>query len=330
MSEIWRALVIGCGRIGGTFNAGPDDKDVMTHALAYHRHPGFTIAACVDPNPEARAEFARRWGVTTGYATLEEALAAGRYDIISLAGPTATHIAQLEKLVDVDNRAIFAEKPVGGDSARALPLVRRFGARGIPFAVNFQRRWDTEMVKLRDEIASGAWGKRRTVVGRYMRGVVNNAGHMVNLTAFLLGECPRPISATNPRFDGVPNDPTVDARLAFADGTPMHLLGSWGKDYAIFDLTLAFSGGEIAIEAFGFSVRRRRPRAGTAIAGLPALDDGERCDTQYGSAMLRALDEIRAWKPGQRLASDGESALATLAVNEKLRALAANETEITP
>jgi hypothetical protein len=46
--------------------------------------------------------------------------------------------------------------------------------------------------------------------------------------------------------------------------------------------------------------------------------------------MLRALDEIRAWKPGQRLASDGESALATLAVNEKLRALASNETEITP
>jgi hypothetical protein len=38
--------------------------------------------------------------------------------------------------------------------------------------------------------------------------------------------------------------------------------------------------------------------------------------------MLRALDEIRAWKPGLRLASDGESALETLAVNDRLRAMA--------
>jgi predicted dehydrogenase len=322
MSEVWKALVIGCGRIGGTFNEGPGDAHVMTHALAYRRHPGFELAACVEPDAERLTEFMRRWQVAKGYASLDEALSADRYDIVSVANSTAVHIETLTRLRDAPMRALFVEKPIGADPARAAPLVRHFAARGIPFAVNFQRRWDVEMHRLRDEIRGGDWGPLRTVVGRYMRGVVNNAGHMVNLLAFLLGEVPRAISAQHPRWDGVPNDPTVDARLELADGTPVHLIGSEGRDWAVFDTTLAFAKGEVMIEKFGFQVRRRRPKPAAAITGVPTLDDGAVIETKYGEAMLRALDEIRAWRPGMRLVSDGESALETLAVNDRLRTMA--------
>jgi predicted dehydrogenase len=322
MSERWKALVIGCGRIGGTFNAGQGDAHVMTHALAYRRHPGFELAACVEPDAARREEFMRRWGVDRGYASLDEALAADRYDIVSVANSTDAHLATLDRLRDAPVRALFVEKPIGADPARAAPLVRHFAARGIPFAVNFQRRWDGEMHRLRDEIRGGEWGALRVVVGRYMRGIVNNAGHMVNLLAFLLGETPRAVAASHPRWDGVAGDPTVDARLELADGTPVHLVGSEGRDWAVFDTTLSFAKGEVVVEKFGFQVRRRRPRPAAAITGVPTLDDGTVTDTRYGEAMLRALDEIRAWKPGMRLASDGESALETLAVNDRLRAMA--------
>lgn len=329
MSEAWKALVIGCGRIGGMFNAGPDDTHVMTHALAYRRHPGFALAACVEPDAERRAEFMQRWQVAKGYATLDEALAADRYDIVSVANSTVAHIDTLTRLADAPMRALFVEKPIGADPARAAPLVKHFAARGIPFAVNFQRRWDVEMARLRDEIRSGDWGELRTVVARYMRGIVNNAGHMVNLLAFLLGETPRAVAAQHPRWDGVANDPTVDARLELADGTPIHLIGSEGRDWAVFDVELSFSNGAIVIEHFGFSVRRRRPKPAAAITGVPTLDDGTRSDTRYGEAMLRALDEILTWRPGMRLASDGESALETLAVNDRLRAMALANTKET-
>jgi ABC-type branched-subunit amino acid transport system ATPase component len=76
------------------------------------------------------------------------------------------------------------------------------------------------------------------------------------------------------------------------------------------------------IEKFGFQVRRRRPTPAAAITGVPTLDDGAVIETKYGEAMLRALDEIRAWRPGMRLVSDGESALETLAVNDRLRTMA--------
>ena len=322
MSERWKALVIGCGRIGGTFNAGPGDVHVMTHALAYGRHPGFELAACVEPDAARREEFLRRWGVDRGYASLDEALAAERYDIVSVANSTDAHLETLDRLRDAPVRALFVEKPIGADPARAAPLVGHFAERGIPFAVNFQRRWDGEMQRLRDEIRDGEWGALRVVLGRYMRGIVNNAGHMVNLLAFLLGEVPRAVAASHPRWDGVAGDPTVDALLELADGTPIHLVGSEGRDWAVFDTTLSFAKGEVVIEKFGFQVRRRRPRPAAAITGVPALDDGKATETRFGEAMLRALDEIRAWKPGMRLASDGESALETLAVNDRLRAMA--------
>ena len=58
---------------------------------------------------------------------------------------------------------------------------------GFAGAEDYYRRSSTA-ARLRDEIRGGAWGELRTVVARYMRGIVNNAGYMVNLLAFLLDE----------------------------------------------------------------------------------------------------------------------------------------------
>lgn len=322
MSEVWRALVVGCGRIGATLNRGPEDADVLCHALAYRRHPGFALVACVDPDAAARAECARRWGPIACHATLDAALAADRYDIVSVAGPTATHLEALDTLVGADLRAVFVEKPVGDDIERARALVARFAARGRAFAVNFQRRFDPAMVELRAEIESGAWGALRSVYGRYSRGIVNNGGHMLNLLAYLAGACPRLVAVANPRRDGVPGDPTLDARFAFADGTPVQLIGTVGTDYAIFELTLCFERGEVAVENFGFDVARRRVVQGAGLAGFSVLGARDVRPTKYGVAMLRALDQIRAWVPGGSIASDGHSALATLQENFDARAMA--------
>jgi predicted dehydrogenase len=320
MSEVWRALVVGCGRIGATLNGGLEDADILCHALAYRRHPRFVLAACVDPDAAAREACARRWGPLACHATLEAALAADRYDIVSVAGPTPTHLDALETLLGADLRAVFVEKPVGDDIGRARALVARYAARGCAFAVNFQRRFDPAMVELQAEIESGAWGRLRSVYGRYSRGIVNNGGHMLNLLAFLTGGCPRLVAVANPRHDGVPGDPTLDARFAYTDGTPVQLIGTVGTDYAIFELTLCFERGEVAIENFGFDVARRRVVPGAGLAGFSVLGARDVRPTGYGVAMLRALDQILAWAPGGHIASDGQSALATLQENFEARA----------
>ncbi|MGI9426388.1 MAG: Gfo/Idh/MocA family protein [Hyphomicrobiaceae bacterium] len=321
-SNPWKALVVGCGKVGSQLNSATTDTDVLTHALAYIRHPDFALTAGVDPDAENRKDFSRRWGVATVYGSLDEALASDSYDIVSLASPTSSHLEQLERLTSVDLRAVYCEKPVGGDVETARPLVRQFADRKVPVAVNFQRRWDREMVALKSEIASGEWGEVCSVVGRYCRGVVNNASHMLDLVSYLTDLSAHAVAVHRTLFDGVDGDPTVDATLTLSNGAPLHLIGLDGRHYAIFELELFCTNGSIAIEDFGFFVRRRKASLGAWHEHVVSREDGARVATSYGSAMLDALDEIRNWTHGKALSSDTSSAFESLACAETLRSLA--------
>ena len=302
---MWRALVIGCGRIAGGYNQSPSDVLVLTHALAYTRHTDFVLAGCVDPNPTALAEFAVRWNVPATFASTDDALNAQNFDIASICTPTGTQLDVLSKLLASDVPRVFAEKPLDGAPDRARQIASRYRAAGRVLAVNFARRWDPEMRHLRDEIAAGNWGDLRSVVGWYGRGVVNNGSHMIDLAAFICGYAPHLRSVWSARSDGVDDDPTVDATLDL-NGCPFHLVGNDGRDYTRFELTLSFSRGVIEILESGLYVRRRRLGQSAHFANVEVASDVPRVSTGYGKAMLHALDDISRASPGDRLASDAE------------------------
>lgn len=319
------ALVVGCGRIGGGYNRGPGDTLVLTHALAYTRHDAFTLAAAVDPDPDTRAEFAKRWDVAATYATLHEALEAADYDVASVCSSTATHGAVLEHLLDAGTPRVFAEKPLGGDPRAARAIARRFADEDRALAVNFLRRWDPSMAALRDEIAQGRWGALRSAVGWYGRGIRNNGSHMLDLIAFLTGHTPSRPRPFDRRDDGVADDPTVSAVFDI-DGVPFALIGEDGRDHARFELTLSFSDGVVEILQGGLSLRRRSVVASDLFADTRIVDIGDEEPTGYGTAFLHALDELAAWTPNDRLASDAETALPAIALADEVAGLVTEPT----
>ena len=70
---------------------------------------------------------------------------------------------------------------------------------------------------------------------------------------------------------------------------------------------------------------RRRPLVGWPIfPHVSIASDAPRTETGYGVALVRALDEIAAWKPGQRLSSDADSAIAAIELADQIRARASS------
>ena len=313
-----RALIVGCGRIAGGYNRGTDDAMVVTHALAYRRHPDYSIAACVDPHAEARVAFAKQWGIAKAYASIEEALAAESYDIVSVCSPTGTHLDALETLLTSDVRRVFAEKPLDGDVGRARNVADRYAASGRALAINFTRRWDEDMQRLRGEIAAGAWGTLGSIVGWYGRGILNNGSHMIDLAAFLTGRQMTVSFVGQCRDDGVSGDPTVDAILEL-DGASFHLVGCDNRAYARFEMTLSFTGGVIEIVEGGLFVRGRKVQKSDVFAGTDIAGEGVRRATGYGTAMLRALDEFRDWQPSTSMTSAPESAISSIEIALDIR-----------
>jgi len=326
MSERYGAMIVGCGRIAGGYNHGPDDEMVLTHALAYRRHPRFDLVAGVDVDEAARTSFAERWGPLAMFSKLDQALDAGlKIDVVSVCVSNQGHADTLLRLAASPVKAVFAEKPLGGEPDAARQIVDRFASVRKPLAVAFLRRWDRTMTVLREEISRGEWGAVRAGVVVYGRGILNNGTHAIDLLHYLLGTSLQAVAVTGHREDGVPDDPTVDAVLATATGERIHLVAADGRDHALFEITLVFARGVVSIEEGGLVVRRR-PAEVSKLGGVLRPGKGSRERAAIGESFVHALDDlVAAIEVGRAIASDGNSALPAIALAASLRAAVASE-----
>ena len=78
MSLPLRAAIIGTGGIAGSHHDG-------------YLAAGVEVVALCDLDPSALAARQAQWGVVRGYTDLRELFAAGGFDMVSIAAPTAVH-----------------------------------------------------------------------------------------------------------------------------------------------------------------------------------------------------------------------------------------------
>lgn len=308
-SERLRALIIGCGAIAGGYDeAEPKSDQILTHAKAYLRHPGFEIVGCVEPEPERRAAFMQAWGIPAGFAGLAEVDVA--YDVASVCVPTGHHAEALEALLSGPVRLVFAEKPLTDDVTRSRAIVEAYERAGKPLAVNYLRRWAGGLVHLQGEIARGQWGAFQKASAWYTKGLLNNGSHFLDLLSFLLGGL-SPVCALGMVADGRHDDPTRDVVVKTASGAPIHLLGADMNAFSLFEADLMFAGGRISLTDSAFKITRRPVTDSPRFAGYRALAEGATKDSGLGYAMLDAVDNIaRHLNGGAPLRSTGRTALA--------------------
>lgn len=316
-----RVLLVGCGNIAGGFDLGrPAGYLPYTHAGAYTRDGRFDLLACVEPDDKRRSEFMDAWGVPAGFRSIEEALESGnQFDVISICSPTDCHAHDLETALRQKPKLIFCEKPLTTSVAETQRLVAECAKMNVLLAVNYTRRWDAEVSKLQADMQAGRWGKLRSVVGYYNKGILNNGSHMVDLLHLLVGSI-NIVKVGKPIDDFFADDPTVPVWLEGTQGVPVLLACGHAEDYAVFELQLVFSEGTLTMEEGGLFWRERRAVDSETFKDYRTLEAGVRRAGQYPGAMLKAVDNIyRAINQGDPLASTGESALAAQCVCEQIK-----------
>lgn len=304
-----QVLVVGCGNIAGGFDEDrAADAWPLTHAGAFTRHGGFRLAACVEPDAQRRQAFMVRWSVAMGYADLADIEERAAFDVISICSPTALHAAHLEQALRLRPRLVFCEKPVTPSAAATLQWVEAFERAGIALAVNHTRRWAPDIVRLKAELAAGKFGRLRSVVGHYNRGVLNNGSHMIDLCRDLFGPL-RALWAGAAVADFWPDDPTIAATLETESGVPLSLVPSHAADYALFELEIVTERGMLVMEQGGLAWRWREAARSRQFAGYRSLADDVRTEGEYEQAMTAAAANIHdALTRGTALASTGRSA----------------------
>jgi myo-inositol 2-dehydrogenase/D-chiro-inositol 1-dehydrogenase len=135
--------LLGAGRIG------------YTHAVAVNALSNASIQSVYDPVDEAASRIQELSGATR--ASVDEIMVDDDIDAVIIATPTNLHADQIEMAARA-GKAIFCEKPIDLDTRRVracLDVVEQAGAR---LMVGFNRRFDANFSKVRDQINQGAIG----------------------------------------------------------------------------------------------------------------------------------------------------------------------------
>lgn len=312
------AAVVGLGAIGQDYDIDcRDDSRVLTHAHAYEVHPGFRLAAGVDPALEARERFTRRFGLPA-YPDIGRMLASMHADVVSVAVPTALHAAAFEACAAAGVRAVICEKPLAPSVEEAGRMVARARAAGMKVLVNYMRRCDPGVAELGRRIAAGRFGEIYKGQVWYGKGLRHGGSHLLDLLLHLLGAA-GPFDIVSPGRALADGDRDPDFRVRIG-GTDVHFLAVRSEHFAFAKIDLLGTAGRIEYAQGGYRITAWSAADSPLFPGQRALPaEGEPLANDMRRYQYHVLEELhRCLQSGAEPVSSGASALATLELTEAI------------
>ncbi|ODS56343.1 MAG: inositol 2-dehydrogenase [Acidobacteria bacterium SCN 69-37] len=146
-----RCALLGAGRIGRIHGTN------VARAVE-----GATLVAIADVDAAAAGELATRLHVPVVTTDYRDLLARDDVDAVVVCTPTATHHDVLMAAIAA-GKAIFTEKPIDLDLRRIEAINAAVAAAGVPMMVGFQRRYDPDFARVREQVAAGVVGEIHVV-----------------------------------------------------------------------------------------------------------------------------------------------------------------------
>lgn len=244
MGEPYRALVIGCGRIGSR-NDEMGAAITASHAGAYAKEARTRLVGLCDTDPARVGAAAHFWNVP-GYRVMELALSELQPELVSICTPDETHAEVLDRVLEADSvRAVLAEKPIALNDADAVRISRKAAAKKVALAVNYSRRFHPAFRRAQSAVRAGRIGAVRSLLGYYSRGIKHNGTHWIDLARWFVSDV-RAVRADAGVVEW-PHDPTPDVRMTFACGAIGFLKGVDQRAYALFEMDVLGDEGRLRI-----------------------------------------------------------------------------------
>lgn len=176
--------VIGIGNIGLLYDQDFDDKSkVLSHIKAINLHQHFTLKYIVDIDITHLKTVKSIFPKVVFYNNYKKLLDKEDIDILVIATPTHTHFTilnafQLNKRI----KLFFIEKPLFN---KKVEYQRIHDSVKSKLVINYLRRYDYNIQKLRLDIKNCKYGDLQKIVINYCKGLKNNGSHMIDMINFL-------------------------------------------------------------------------------------------------------------------------------------------------
>jgi predicted dehydrogenase len=302
----YKAIIIGAGKIAAGFDA-PGDKKILTHAHALKKHPEVELVGFFDIDGKAATRAAKKWSCQS-FSSFEEAMKT-HSDIVAICVPSEHHYSILYKLLEFKPKLVICEKPLTVDLASGEKAAIFYKKAGIPILVNYFRRFDSVVRRVKQEIDSGRYGKVLAAYGIYNKGILNNGSHLIDLARFLFGDAKRARSHYQIN-DYSKKDKSVAGFLEFERCPQFHLITGDSRLYKIWELNILLEKGSLNFVESGMILEKRTVKEDKIYSGYKILSKAGILKTEFDKAMLEmvgnAVDHLSGSAP---LLCDAEDAL---------------------
>lgn len=309
---MYKAAVIGCGRIGTEF----DDKEmgyISTHASAYRYHPEVELVGLCDTDIYKLEEARRKFGIEEddSHMSYKDMVAYAHPDIVSICTPANTHANILFNLVEMDAgiSTIWCEKPIAKTTDEAIKMVQACEKRDINLFINYTRAfmyfYHLVLMYINKEL-----GGVTRLIGSYSGGIFNNGTHMIDLMYRFGGIAKQAIGTFSLNSPGTEEDPNVDGMMVLQNGVTAVMM-AYSKP--IFELDIHCNGGKIRLANGAFDAQnlntsdsefhipgdreRREPMLSALVNVVQNLKDGTLiilCGGYHGITNLKTAEILVA------------------------------------
>lgn len=182
----YRAGIIGLGFIGGADQVSGDALGQVvtnldgTHFAALANNPRVELVSGSSRDPGRCERFEQRSGAQT-YSDWRQMLATESLDIVSVATYAPQHAEMVVTCAERGAKAIYCEKPIATQLTDAEKMVTACDESGSLLAINHNRRFNPNYIRLRNFIADGGLGDLTSASIQWGHGRLGNVGtHMID------------------------------------------------------------------------------------------------------------------------------------------------------
>lgn len=272
MHKKYTAVVLGCGKVGATFEMDSGLIKPASHAAALVANPRTELIALVDADPAALKRAGDYYKVAT-YTDARACLEKLKPDIVVIATPPATHEEVFLLALELNIPAIVCEKPVSDNLESAERMMARAKGTKSIIVVNHQRRFFPLFREARDKIRAGALGRIQQASVYYSNGLLNNGTHTIDTLQFLLDDIPAwAIGVENSLNTTAPFGTNIDGMLGFKKGTIVTLQSLDNSGYGAHDFVMYGTTGGMTVRQYGFHLELLEVKDGVTFEGMKELD----------------------------------------------------------
>jgi len=261
----YNCIVIGAGSIGAIKPLNidsPHTKNILTHAHAIKANNKLKLYGIVETDVDKRMEAARRWMCEPAKSISVFSSQYDAADIVVVAVPTEYHLRIIKEICEWKNakgiKILVMEKPFGKDLEEAEKIVS-LCKQHIPQAkivVDYSRRF-SELYLLGMDINNGIYGKIYSASCLYVRGLLRDGCHAIDLFNLMFGKCTYAKKIGPIGFDDYSKDDRTDfVSMSYDKCKYVSLIPHDGRAYDIFEIDIHTDQGRLRIVEHGKMIFR--------------------------------------------------------------------------